>query len=225
MLEIITEFKMPLLIEDLGYLFPKENSTRKRRYGLYQCFCGNKFKTQLDCIKNGNTKSCGCYQKTSVRARFTTHGLKKHPMYNVWKAMEQRTNNPLHPDFKYYGEIGITICDRWKSVGNFIEDMYPTFKEGLSIDRKDNNLGYSKDNCRWVTQMIQSRNTRKIRLNNTSGYRGVTYNLKSKKWISQIGINGNIKYLGRFNTALDAAKTYDTFVIDNNLEHTINGVL
>lgn len=207
-----------VLIKDLWMLYPTENSKRKFRYGLYKCFCGNEFKTQISDINKGTTKSCGCFQKQ----RSTTHGLNKHRLYNIWAEMKARCNNQKNKHFNDYGGRGITVCDRWLDVRNFIDDMYPTFKDGLSIDRIDNNKGYSKDNCRWTTNIIQSRNTRLIRINNSSGYRGVSFNKKKKKFVAQIMVNLKYKHLGYFDTAIDGAKAYNNYVINNNLEHTKN---
>ena len=98
--------------------------------------------------------------------------------------------------------------------------MYPTFQEGLKIDRIDNSSGYYKSNCRWATQSIQSQNTRLLKSNNTLGYRGVSK--VKNKYQSSIGINRKTIYLGLFNTAIEAAKVRDKYIIKNNLEHTRN---
>jgi len=153
------------------------------------------------------------------------HGMSKHEIYNTWFDMINRTTNCNCKTYKYYGYIGITVCERWKSVLNFIEDMYPSYEKGLSIDRIDVNGNYEPSNCRWATRNTQSRNTRKIRANNTSGYRGIWLNKLNNKWSSAIKINSKNKFLGYFATALEAAKAYDTYVIEHNLEHTVNGVL
>ena len=216
---------MVQLIQDLGSLYPTLNSKHKARYGLYKCFCGNEFKTQIQSIKRGATSSCGCYRKNKIHERSRTHGLRKHRIYFVWNDMIQRCTNPKCKSYKNYGKRGITICDEWLNIENFINDMYPCFEEGLTLDRINNDLGYSKGNCRWTTQTVQVRNTRKLNCKNTSGYRGVHFSTKNNNWISKISINHKAKHLGVFNSAINAAKAYDKYVIDNNLEHTINGVL
>lgn len=139
--------------------------------------------------------------------------------------MISRCYDKSHESYSYYGLKGISVCERWHSSKNFIEDMYPTFKEGLTLDRKSNKGNYELSNCRWVTKSIQSRNTMMIRKNNTSGYRGVTYLKANLKWIAQIKINSKNKYLGSFCTSIEAAKAYDQYVISNNLEHTTNGLI
>ena len=60
--------------------------------------------------------------------------------------------------------------------------------------------------------------------NNTSGYRGVYFNKLTNKWQTCIVINGKHNYIGSFADIIEAANAYDKYVIDNNLEHTINGV-
>lgn len=100
--------------------------------------------------------------------------------------------------------------------------MYPTYKEGLSIDRINPYGNYEKDNCRWSNSTVQSRNTRILRADNTSGYRGVSWHKKLNKWYSYINIKGKKKHLGMFENKEDAAKAYDTYVVANNLEHTKN---
>ena len=203
-----------ILLKDLGGRFATEKSKKKRRFGLYRCYCGKEFEAQIQSINNGNTKSCGCLKNT--------HNLSNHRLYQIWCNMIQRCTNPKDTFYKNYGERSIKVSNEWLDISNFINDMYPSYKEGLSMDRIDNNKGYSKDNCRWATRNIQSRNTRVLMSSNKSGYRGVHWCKVDKKWISQITVDSKKIYIGSFDTAINGAVAYDKYIIDNNLEHTKN---
>lgn len=85
---------------------------------------------------------------------------KKHPMYNTWCGMKHRCNNKNHRQYHNYGGRGITYIKRWESYNNFLIDMGKSYREGLTLDRIDNNGNYSKSNCRWVTRAKNNRNRR-----------------------------------------------------------------
>ena len=212
----------PILLKDLGMRFPTEKSKRKYRYGLYQCqYCGEEFEAQTPSVKNGNTKSCGCLTNKYKNP----HGLTQHRLYATWASMLQRCCNNKYKDYKYYGGRGTKVCDRWLDIKNFIEDMYPSYQECLSIDRIDVDGNYEPDNCRWTTQTIQSRNTRDICKNNTSGFRGVSWSKRDKIWIACIRVNYTRIHIGSFKTALEASKAYERYVRLNNLEHNFTPAL
>ena len=111
-----------------------------------------------------------------------SHGCSDHRLYKTWKGMMERCNDPSNKDFKNYGGRGIKVSKRWHDVRLFVEDMYPSFKEGLSIDRKNNNRGYSKGNCRWATVAQQVSNTR---LNRYITHGGITMTIAD--WAKKIG--------------------------------------
>ncbi len=147
-----------------GYLTViKEVDKRNgRRMMLVQCGCDSKTQkvVQLGCLRSGNTKSCGCHQKNSVKSANTKHGLSKTPLYQKWKAMVRRCTNPKADRYSDYGGRGIGVSERWRSFENFLSDMGASYSPGLTLDRKDNDKGYSLDNCRWATKMEQERNKR-----------------------------------------------------------------
>jgi len=214
----------PLLIEDLGYLYPKETSKQKKRFGLYKCSCGKEFKTQISCINSGNTTSCGCYQILSTKNRATTHGLTNHRLYNTWCHMISRVENQKNKDYKDYGGRGIAICEKWRKDFMAFYDWAISngYSKDLTIDRINVNGNYEPLNCRFTTPLIQARNTQILRDDNTSGYRGVYFNKNAKKWKAQISVNKKRISLGTYLTAMEAAKIYDNYVIKNKLEHTRN---
>ena len=82
----------------------------------------------------------------------------------IYQNMKQRCYNPSHSSYNAYGGRGIKISQEWLAdVDNFLKDMLPTYFEGATIDRINNDKGYSKDNCRWVDSRTNSGNTRKSR--------------------------------------------------------------
>lgn len=224
--EVVISSMTPILLQDLGTMFATENSKNRIRFGLYQCqYCGTEFKAMTSHIKNGHTKSCGCYQKIQARECNKKHGLVYHPLYHTWKMMEARCYNPNATNYKDYGGRGIQVCERWLDIRNFIEDIYPSYQEGLTLDRIDVNGNYESDNCRWVSQNTQSRNTRELRINNTSGFRGVSWNKNRDKWMASITVDYRAIHLGYFLTALEAGKAYERYVRLNNLEHNFTSAL
>lgn len=195
------------LVADLGTQYPKENSKFKKRFGIYKCVCGKEFKVQTDNIKSGHTKSCGCLQAKSRKESCITHGLTNHPIFDRWYAMVDRVTNPKNKAYKNYGGRGIKVCKRWLTPQFFIDDMYPTFKEGLTIDRIDNDGDYEPSNCRWADWDTQSKNKRDIFTTNTTGSKWVTYCKSTSKYRVQVVENGKRVLDGRFNT-LEEANDY-----------------
>lgn len=209
-----------ILIEDLGMMYPKKDSNRKLRFGLYKCFCGNEFKAMTQSIKSNKRKSCGCL----VGAR---SGQSKERLYNILRKMKERCYSENSQSYKFYGEKGITICNEWlMSYSSFKSwALLNGYDDNLQIDRKDNDGNYEPSNCRWVNRNVQARNTRLIMVTNSSGYRGVSFDKKSNKWVAKITVDGKAIYIGRCDDKIESAKLYDNYVIDNNLEHTINGII
>lgn len=123
-------------------------------------------------------------------AHLYKHGLVSHPLYGRWRRMIQRCEDPKAKDFRHYGGRGITVCERWRnSFEAFLSDMGDP-PPGARLDRVDNNKGYSPDNCRWVNQSEQMKNTR---VANLITYNGVTKNLVD--WAAEVGVaQATLKY-------------------------------
>lgn len=98
--------------------------------------------------------------KKGIAPKNKTHNMDGTRPYNVWLSMRQRCLNPKSHAYKWYGGRGIKICEEWDSFIKFWDDMKGTYKSNLSLDRKDNSKGYSKENCHWVTMKEQNNNRR-----------------------------------------------------------------
>ena len=213
------ELPKPILLEDLGMIYATENSKYKFRYGIYKCgFCGTEFRANTQNILRGVVKSCRCYQKRRVSEANKTHGLKSTKLYDIWGNIKGRVLNPKNKRYTDYGGRGITICEEWLDIHNFYDwAMSNGYSDELSIDRIDNDGNYCPENCRWVNSSIQNRNKR-ISKNNTSGYKGVSYNKSRGKYIAKIYVNKKNIHLGYFQTAVEGAIAYNNYIIENNLE-------
>jgi hypothetical protein len=90
--------------------------------------------------------------------------IKFGKFYRKWTDMKTRCNNPNFIEYDNYGGRGVKVCERWAKYRNFEEDMLPTYKEGLTLDRIDNDKNYEPSNCRWATRVQQQNNRRNPRL-------------------------------------------------------------
>lgn len=166
-----------------------ENSKQGKRMWICKCDCGRTKQKPVSTyeLKSGKVKSCGClYYESNKDGRTTTHGKSRSRIYKIWNSMKARCFNPNHQAYKQYSGRGIKVCDEW--ANNFPAfyswAMANGYTESLTIDRIDNNKGYSPDNCRWTTYVIQE--------NNRSNNRLVTIKNKTKtlsQWARDYGIS------------------------------------
>lgn len=128
-------------------------------YWLFRCDCG-KLKEILKLnVTSGKVISCGCYHDENVKIANFKHGMSKNNnTYRIWSYMMTRCNNPKTNMAKRYIERGIKVSEEWKNFENFYRDMGERPSTEHSLDRIDNDLGYSKENCRWATHNEQARN-------------------------------------------------------------------
>lgn len=135
---------------------------KKESRWLCKCDCGNETVVVGSSLKSGKTQSCGCLNKETTKAASITHGLSHEKLYFVWKAMIARCENKEHPSYKDYGGRGISVCKEWHSIETFVNwSKENGHKEGLELDRINNNGNYEPTNCRFTTRKKQTRNTRR----------------------------------------------------------------
>lgn len=165
-------------------LFERKNYSAT--FWLCVCDCGKTdLRIRADYLKKSITTSCGCYRTENNAVVQTKHGLSRSEEYQIWRGILARCYNENDSNYPRYGGNGIEVCDEWKeSFEVFYRDMGPRPSKDHSIDRKDNNKGYCKENCRWATKIEQA--------NNRSSNVFYTHNGASRTlagWCRELGIN------------------------------------
>lgn len=129
---------------------------------LCVCDCGNVVTVQTCKLNSGHTKSCGCLKHIGYH---TTHGKRQTRLYRIWSGMKSRCNNTKHPRYSDWGGRGIKVCDEWLHDFEkfYTWSMSHGYADNLTIDRIDNDKGYSPDNCRWATVKEQNSNKRNVK--------------------------------------------------------------
>lgn len=172
---------------------------------LCLCDCGKGKSIHGGHLKSGHTKSCGCLLKKGNNYK---HGhsttIKISKTYESWAHMIQRCTNPNHKDYHNYGSRGITICKQWLEFENFLADMGER-PRGHQIDRINNNKGYCRSNCWWVTAKTNNRNKR----NNIF----ITYKNKTQlliEWAEEFGMHYRTLYTRIFRYGWSIQKSLTT---------------
>lgn len=173
----------------------------KKPYGntiwSYRCDCG-KCGEAISTNIGRQTNSCGCLSVEKTSARSKTHGKsKKCSEYGIWCAIKRRCQNKSSKFYGHYGGRGITVCEKWETFEGFLDDMGDKPSDSHSIQRIDNDSGYSKENCCWATVYEQNSNKRNARYITFKGktqplyiwsddllfnYKNVWWILRRKNW-------------------------------------------
>lgn len=168
-----------------------KDSGRNTRWRC-RCTCGQEIVAKRPHLMAGRTRSCGCLHDEMVVRRNKSraiHGLGHSSEYGTWLKMLARCTDPSSSAFANYGGRGITVCDRWHDFQAFYADMGPKPTPAHTLERKDNERGYSLDNCCWATRQRQNRNRRDtVRL----CHNGEVLSLPD--WADRVGISRSALY-------------------------------
>lgn len=177
-----------------------QSTTRKTKW-LFACDCGNEVVRELEPVRRGDTRSCGCLRQQVTRDRSITHGHKvgrvETRTMKSYSHAKARCLNPNDEKYPVYGGRGIIMCKRWvDSFADFLADMGEC-PPGLTLDRIDVNGNYEPRNCRWATAAVQARN----RTNNVFVlHEGETMILKdyaARMGVAYKALHARVKYRGQ----------------------------
>ena len=162
------------------------NNIRKQAMWKCVCDCGKEVIVVAGHLRSGHTQSCGCYGHERSAEYHTTHGMSDTRLHRVYHTMKGRCYNPTDKKYYRYGARGITVCDEWLNNPKAFFDwaLSHGYKDGLSIDRIDNDGNYCPENCRWADDFTQANN----KSNNTRyEHNGVTKTVR--EWATELGIS------------------------------------
>lgn len=156
-----------------------------------KCDCGNIAIVRGEYMKNGTTKSCGCYNEDVRSMKHYIHGLTQHPIWRTYHHILSRCYNERVPKYNLYGGRGIVMCDEWKNdfMSFYNWSILNGWKPGLSIDRIDNDGNYCPENCRWADDLTQQ--------NNRGNNKNLTYNGKTQtmsQWAREFNMSISTLY-------------------------------
>lgn len=132
------------------------------------------------------------WQKGAANTKYR-HGMTNTPIYKAWNNMLSRCLNPNHPRYKDWGGRGITVTKSWLDFENFYKDMGDKPSPKHTLERKDNERGYDKDNCVWATTKEQATNRRSNKILTANGYQFTLVEFAEKFSINKITLGSRLR--------------------------------
>lgn len=182
--------KIDIIGQQINDWLVLEESVRQR-YLVCRCICGNVKDVFKGNLLSGASKSCGCTGKAALLAANITHGVAKqdYRFYSIHRNMMQRCYNPKNKRYWKYGGSGITVQESWHDVATFFSDMYESYLlcmevigGNATIERKDNSIGYTSENCTWLHKNSQVFH-REPQHRSKTGVSGVRYEEKRNRYV------------------------------------------
>ena len=173
-------------------------------YYTCECRCGNIADVTARYLRNGMSKSCGCWRVEQGITTNTTHGLSHTAEWRIWHDMIRRCEDPRVKRYPNYGGRGITVCPEWHDFLTFFHDVGPRPSLKYGLERLNNNQGYYKENVVWATNEVQQRNTTRNRM--------ITHNGKTQciaAWAEETGLTPRAIW-GRLERGWSDEKTLTT---------------
>lgn len=176
-------------------------------HAMFLCHCGSEFESVPYSVSSGNAKSCGCLSRKILQERNYKHGMASergdNRLYRIWANMKTRCSNKNVSSYNDYGGRGISVCDEWSSsFPSFYEwSVNHGYADSLVIDRIDNDMGYSPENCRWITVAENNKNKR-ARKDNKVGISGVSR--RDGGYRVRIKLNKKDVNIGQFSDFFEA---------------------
>lgn len=137
-----------------------ENSKQGQAQWRCRCSCGKEIIALGSNLRRGKTFSCGCYRDEKAKERLSSHKQSNTRLYRIYNNMKNRCYYSKNDNYKWYGARGIGVCKEWKESFQafYAWAMSSGYADNLTLDRKDRDLDYSPDNCRWITIQRQQNN-------------------------------------------------------------------
>lgn len=145
----------------MPFLMPKAKGHRRGQFVVAECDCGTLAIVQVGNMTKGTSKSCGCLNRQKCRERATRHGWCGTRIYRTWRSMKDRCSNERSKSWADYGARGITVCEEWLDFDAFLSwALDHGYRDDLTIERRNNDVGYCPSNCCFIPKQEQNNNRR-----------------------------------------------------------------